>query len=375
MTGHPLKQLHEMGQSVWLDNLTRTSVRDGRLGRLIEEDGLSGVTSNPAIFHEAIASGEAYRTEIADLARRGAPAKAIYETLAIEDIQGAADLLRPTFDRSGGDDGFVSLEVSPHLARDTRATIAEAARLWEAVSRPNALIKIPGTDEGVPAIEECLTRGISINVTLLFSTAAHRKVIEAWWRALERRRTRGEPLNNVHSVASYFLSRIDVLVDRRLDAMSDGGDEAEQARVLRGRAAIASARLAYRLWTALHESERWQALQAAGAHVQKTLWASTSTKDDRYSDVRYVEALIGPRTINTMPDATLEAFRDHGQVEATLTRDVDQAKRDIAALGRIGIDLDEVAAVLVEEGIRKFVEPFDQLLHTLDSKAHASHAA
>lgn len=375
MTRNPLRQLQEKGQSVWLDNLTRAALRDGRLQRLVDQDGLSGVTSNPAIFHKAMTKGSDYENAIIALAREGAAAREIYETLAIEDIRAAADLLAVTFARTGGDDGFVSLEVSPRLARDTRGTIDEAERLWKMVDRPNVFIKIPGTLEGVPAIEECLARGIPINVTLLFSTAAHERVIEAFWRALERRRDQKKPLGEVRSVASYFLSRIDTHVDAQLDEMAEQGDHGNEVRALRGKAAIASAKIAYALWTDLHRSERWKALEQAGARPQKTLWASTSTKDDAYSDVRYIEALIGPQTINTMPDDTLDAFRDHGRVADTLTRGVDEARDEVARLAKIGIDLDQVADALVQEGIEKFIKPFDGLLDTLESKRERTRIA
>lgn len=374
MTSHPLRRLRELGQSVWLDNLTRESVQDGHLRRLVEEDGLSGVTSNPSTFKKAIVDGDRYDGEIRRLARQGAGPREIYETLAVEDVQAAADILRPEFDRTRGDDGFVSLEVAPDLAHDTTGTVDEACRLWGAVQRPNVFIKIPGTRAGFPAIEECLTRGVPINVTLLFSRRDHRTVIEAYWRALERRRERGEPIDSVHSVASYFLSRIDVMVDARLDAMSRQGSDAGEADVLRGRAAIASAKLAYVRWKELHEESRWKELEQAGAHVQKTLWASTSTKDERYSDVRYVEPLIGPRTISTMPGKTLDAFRNHGRAHPTLEHDVDGAREDLARLANAGIDMDEVAAALVEEGIGKFAGPFDEMLEALESETKAARA-
>lgn len=372
MTTHPLLRLRELGQSVWLDNLTRASVQGGHLRGLVEEDGLSGVTSNPSTFKKAIADGEDYDDAIRRLARGGKTPREIYETLAIEDVQSAADILRPVFDRTGGDDGFVSLEVSPHLARDTQGTIDEACRLWAAVKRPNVFIKIPGTREGVPAIEECLTRGVPINITLLFSMRAHRSVIEAYWRALERRRERGETIDGVHSVASYFLSRIDVMVDKRLDAMGEKGTHTDEAKALRGRAAIASAKLAYLRWRELHEEPRWKTLEEAGARVQKCLWASTSTKDERYSDVRYVEPLIGPRTINTMPEDTIDAFRDHGRAARTLENEVDRARDERARLATIGIDMDEIAEALVEEGIRKFADPFDEMLEALESGTKAA---
>jgi transaldolase/glucose-6-phosphate isomerase len=371
MKKNPLILLTERGQSVWLDNLTRPLIQGGQLARLIREDGLSGVTSNPAIFKKAMTSGDAYDRQIRELASSGKSGVGVYEALAIEDIRGAADLLRPVYDRTEGVDGFVSLEVSPHLARDTRGTIDEAARLWEAVARPNVLIKIPGTEEGVPAVEDCLDRGININITLLFSLAAHKKVIEAYFRAMESRQARGEPLRGVASVASFFLSRIDTKVDKTLDGMIAASRDVEEAKALRGRTAIANARLAYRIWKEMHASDRWAKLAKAGARLQRPLWASTSTKDPKESDVKYVESLIGPQTVNTMPDETIVAFRDHGRVEGTLERDVEEARRTVERLGAIGIDIGRVTAELVDEGIAKFIQPFDALLGALEEKRAA----
>ncbi len=372
MSKNPLVQLSEHGQSVWLDNLARPMLQQGILKKLIDEDGVTGVTSNPAIFKNAMTSGDAYDAQIRALADRDTSATTIYEALAIEDIRGAADILRPVYDRTDGADGFVSLEVSPHLARDTKGTIDEAQRLWKAVQRPNVLIKIPGTVEGTPAIEECLARGININITLLFAIETHRQVIEAYFRAMERRRDRGEPLKNVASVASFFLSRIDVKVDKMLDEMiRGGGDQGARAGEVRGRTAIANAKLAYQLWKDLHAGERWQKLQAAGARYQKPLWASTSTKDPAESDVKYVEALIGPHTVNTMPDETVDAFRDHGRIEDTVGRDLEDERRVLKHLTSIGINIDQVTADLVEEGIDKFVKPFNLLMETLEEKRKA----
>jgi transaldolase len=370
MPANPLVELNRHGQSVWLDDLSRAMIQDGSLARRIREDALTGITSNPKIFRDAIAAKGVYDSRIEALAARGLSPVAIYEHLAIADVRDASDLFRPAYDRTGGTDGFVSLEVSPHLARDTVGTIAEAERLWNAVDRPNVFIKIPGTAEGVPAIEACLTRGINVNITLLFSLQAYRDVMEAYLRALEARHARGEPLGSVASVASFFLSRIDVKIDRWLDERSaKGGDAATAATALRGRAAIASARVAYSLWKAQFSSDRWRALEAAGAHAQKPLWASTSTKDPAYSDVKYVEALIGPDTVNTMPEETLDAFRDHGRVADTIETDLDDDRQALARLGSVGIDLDRATTELVEEGIQKFVQPFDALLETVEERA------
>jgi transaldolase len=358
---NPLRQLPEHGQSIWLDNLSRSMVEGGRLAQLIADDDLRGITSNPAIFHKSITGSDAYDEQIRDNA--DLKPMALYEALAIRDIRGACDVLRPVFDRTNGIDGYVSLEVSPHLARDTKGTVAEAIRLWEAVERENVMIKIPGTAEGIGAIREVLSRGVNVNVTLLFGLDAYREVMEAHLQALELRREKGEPLGAVASVASFFLSRIDVMVDARLDAM-----ETPEAKELRGRAAVASAKLAYELWKGTYAGPRWEALREAGARVQRPLWASTSTKDDAYSDVKYVEALIGPHTVNTLPDETVEAFRDHGKVEDTVELDLDAERAALDRLAALGIEIGPVADALVEEGIVKFVKPFDALLAALDEK-------
>ena len=368
MAENPLLQLVSHGQSVWLDNLTRTMIQDGTLDRRIAEDGLSGITSNPAIFEKAISGSEAYDGQIRELADSSMSTVELFEALAIRDIQGATDKLRGVFDATGGDDGYVSLEVSPHLARDTGGTIDEAERLWKAVDRPNLFIKIPGTPEGVPAVAEALARGINVNITLLFSLDAYRDVMGAHLEALERRVGAGEDPGGVASVASFFLSRIDVMIDEKLDAMVEAGEHAEEAAALRGRAAVASAKLAYRLWKGTYSGPRWQGLEAAGARVQKPLWASTSTKDPSYPDLKYVEPLIGPRTVNTMPDSTLDAFRDHGRAAVTVEEGLDEAENDLRRLAAIGIDLDRVTDALVEEGIEKFIKPFDSLLRTLEQE-------
>ena len=368
MPNNPLLKLKSAGQSVWLDNLSRPLIQDGDLARLIREDGVSGITSNPVIFRNAMLSGAAYDTQIGELIDQGKPTIAIYETLAINDIQAAAGLLMPVFTGTGGADGFVSLEVSPHLARDTRGTVDEARRLWETVARPNVLIKIPGTDEGIPAIEECLASGVNINITLLFSLEAYRKVMEATFRALERRREQGAPLDTVASVASFFLSRIDTKVDGELSVRIASGERSAEARRLQGRAAVASAKLAYGLWKEMHAGDRWAALLAAGARVQRPLWASTSTKNPDYPDVMYVAPLIGPQTVNTMPEVTLDAFRDHGEVAPTVEQGLDEARGVMRQLAALGIDIDRVTDELIEEGIQKFAQPFDELLAALEGK-------
>lgn len=368
MASHPLLDLKQHGQSVWLDNLSRPLIRSGELQRLVQEDGITGVTSNPAIFNKAMTSGTAYDEAMTKLVQAGKTTLEIYEALAITDIQDACDVLRPVHDATGGSDGFVSLEVSPHLADDTQGTIEEAARLWNTVGRRNLLVKIPGTAAGVPAVEACLTRGINVNVTLLFSLAAHADVIDAHIRALKTRAGKGEDLRQIASVASFFLSRIDVKLDPMLASMARDGEHATKARDLMGKVAVANAKLAYGLWQGKMESADWRALAAAGARVQKPLWASTSTKNPDYSDVMYVEPLIGPHTVNTMPDETIVAFKNHGQAGLTVTSGVEEARATLASLADLGIDMDRVTDELLAEGITKFVKPFDDLLAALEAK-------
>jgi transaldolase len=367
MADNPLLEVAEHGQSIWLDNISRGMIRDGSLQKLIDEDGISGVTSNPAIFNKAMTQGNDYDDQIRKLGEEGKSTEQIFEIMAIDDIQDACDAFRPVYDRTNGTDGFVSLEVSPHLARDTEGTKNDALRLWKAVNRPNVLIKIPGTPEGIPAIRECLAEGVNVNITLLFSLDAYRSVMEAHLGAMEDRVARGLPLAPVASVASFFLSRIDSKVDKMLDAMKDGEHGAE-ASALRGTAAIASARVGYEMWQGMYSGDRWQALADAGARYQKPLWASTSTKDDAYSDVLYVETLIGPHTINTLPGETIEAFRDHGKVADTVGDDIEGQHRILARLEAIGVSMQQVTDDLVTEGVKKFVEPYDALITALEEK-------
>jgi transaldolase len=367
MSSNPLLGLKKHGQSVWLDNINRELIEHGGLATLIRDDGVCGVTSNPAIFKVAMTEGEAYDPQFRELAGMDIHVKELFERMAIKDIQDAADLLREVFDASDGTDGFVSLEVSPHLAHDTRGTTDEALRLWQAVARPNVLIKIPGTPEGVPAIESCLAQGVNVNVTLLFSLEAYRQVIDAYFNAMETRLDRGESLR-VASVASFFLSRIDSKVDDLLDKLIESGPSAAEAEALKGRAAVANAKLAYRLWREMFAGDRWTRLEQAGAHVQKPLWASTSTKNPEYSDVKYVETLIGPQTINTMPDETLVAFRDHGRVADTVETDLDAERDALDRLERLGIDMQRVTHELAVEGVEKFIKPFDVLIQALEEK-------
>lgn len=367
--GNRLRHLEALGQSLWLDHIERALLVNGGLERLIGDDGISGVTSNPAIFEKAIAQHAEYDAAIMQLARNGLDAPAIYETLAIEDVRRAADLLRDVYETSFGReccgrDGYVSLEVSPHLAYDTAATAAEARRLWSLVGRPNLMIKVPATRAGLPAIRQLIAEGINVNVTLLFGVARYREVAESHLAGLEDRLANGGALDHVASVASFFLSRIDTLVDGFLDR-----DNRAQARELRGRTAIACARLAYQEYLELAHSTRWQALAAHGAHPQRLLWASTSTKDPAYDDVMYVDALIGPDTVNTLPPETVTAYRDHGHPELRLEQELDAARELPGQLAALGLELDMVGDELERQGVQKFIEPYERLLATLKRRA------
>lgn len=362
--GNRLRRLEVLGQSLWLDYIERKLLADGAMERLISVDGISGVTSNPAIFEKAIVQHSEYDAAIAELARSGLDAQKIYEELVIEDVCLAADLLRGVYETSGRRDGYVSLEVSPRLAYETAATVAEAKRLWGRVARPNLMIKVPATREGLPAIRQLIAAGINVNATLLFGIARYREVAESYIAGLEEWLANGGALDHVASVASFFLSRIDTLVDHSLDR-----DKRSQARELRGRTAIACARLAYQEYRALAGSARWQALAARGARTQRLLWASTSTKDPAYDDVMYVEALIGPDTVNTLPPETLDAYRDHGNPALRLEENADMTNALPGQLAALGLDLDEVSAELERQGVQKFIEPYDKLLATLKQRA------
>lgn len=366
-----LRKLASYGQSYWMDDLSRDLLRNGDLPRQIRDAGLRGITSNPAIFGQAIGGSAAYDEQIARGARSGRTALQIYEDLTCQDIRDACDALLPVHQETGGVDGFVSLEVSPLLARDTAGSIAEGAHLAQLVGRPNLMIKIPGTAEGVPAAEELLFRGINVNVTLLFSIESYQAVAEGWFRALERRKAAGQPLNNVASVASFFVSRIDTLVDQLLGhrIRPDGSSALEpHPKTLQGQVAVANAKLAYATFRRMAASDRWKALEAAGARPQRLLWASTGTKNPAYSDVMYVEPLIGAHTVNTMPAATAAAFDDHGKLGKTLPRAVPQARKVLKDLKAVGIDLKRVTWQLENEGIQKFIEPFDKLLANIEAK-------
>jgi transaldolase len=363
---NPLRQVHRLGQSIWLDDIRRSWLREGHLARLISDDALAGVTSNPAIFAKAIGEGAEYNDAIASLARAGKSTNDIYEALALEDVQAAADLFRQTYDSANGADGFVSLEVSPHLADDTKATIAEGLRLWQAFNRPNAMIKVPGTLAGLPAITDLIAAGVNINITLLFSVDRYRAVVDAYLAGLEQRVKAGQPIDKVASVASFFLSRIDTLIDPKLDSMNT-----PEAKARRGRAAIASARLAYQYYKQWTNTDRWRALAAKGAKPQRLLWASTSTRDPAYKDTMYVEALIAPNTVNTLPPATIDAFRDHGDAAVRIEEDLAEAKETVQVLRNLGIELETVSDQLEREGVKKFKEPFDALFAMLGKRVES----
>jgi transaldolase/glucose-6-phosphate isomerase len=363
-----LRSLQDYGQSLWLDYIQRSLVAGGELKRLIEEDGVKGVTSNPSIFAKAITEGSEYRDALRERGRRGDSAQQIYEALAIEDVRGAADVLRPVYDATGRRDGYVSLEVSPHLAHDTEGTVAEARRLWASVNRPNLMIKVPGTPEGIPAVQALIAVGVNVNVTLLFSREAYRAAAHAYLAGLERRVADGADVAQVASVASFFVSRIDANVDAKLDRLAESAASGERARLagLRGRAAIANARLAYRMFRELGDSPRWRALAQAGAAPQRLLWASTSTKSPAYRDVIYVEELIGPDTVNTLPPATLAAFRDQGRLRASLGEDPEGAAAVMAEIEAAGIAFDRVTDELLAEGVRSFAQAFEGLLAAIE---------
>lgn len=364
MMANRLRALADEGQAVWLDFLDRSFLAEGGLTRLIEQDGVTGVTSNPSIFEKAIGNGRAYDEDIAAQIRRGeVSVTEIYEHLAITDIQTAADALRPVYDRLDGADGFASIEVSPLLASSTGGTIEEAGRLWSAIDRPNLMVKVPGTKEGAPAVRALTAEGLNINITLLFALDMYKAVAEAFIAGLEDRVAKGEDISRIASVASFFVSRIDTQIDKAIDARVKAGDaETEALAALRGKVAIANAKLAYQHYLDLVASDRWQALAARGARPQRLLWASTGTKDPAFSDVLYVETLIGRDTINTMPPATIEAFRDHGVVTPSLTSDIDHERRVLSEAERLGLDLAGVTAALVVAGIDQFSDAADSLL-------------
>ncbi len=368
---NPLKALHEFGQSPWLDYIRRSLITSGELQRLIDEDGLMGVTSNPAIFEKAITGSNDYAEALAEYDPENLDAPTLYERLAIKDIQDAADILRQVYDRTNRRDGYVSLEVSPYLAQDTQGTIDEARRLWKAVDRPNLMVKVPATPEGVPAIQTLISEGININVTLLFSQDAYKSVAEAYIAGLEAFAASGGEVARVASVASFFISRIDSMIDSLCDAKLKAGatgDDKARLENLKGKVAIANARLTYQIYKDLFSGERWDKLAAHNAQTQRILWASTGTKNPSYSDVLYIDELIGPDTVNTIPPATWDAYRDHGKRRASLEENLAGAQATMDDLAAAGISMDEVTSTLLLDAVRLFAEPFDKLLNSLDRK-------
>jgi len=370
---NPLKDLLKFGQSVWLDYIRRDLLTSGELKRLIEEDGLRGMTSNPTIFEKAIAGGALYDDLLNSLrSRTDLDAKGRFEILAIRDIQDAADILRPVYDSSKRRDGYVSLEVSPYLARDTKGSLEEARRLWKAVGRENVMVKIPGTAAGLPAIQQALSEGININVTLLFAQDVYVKVAEAYIAGLEQFAKSGGDVSKMASVASFFISRIDSAVDAIIDAklkVSKDAREQGQLKSLHGKVAIANGKQTYEKYQAIFSTDRWKALAAKGAQTQRVLWASTSTKNPAYRDVLYVEELIGPDTVDTIPPATFDAFRDHGKLRPSLTEDLASAHKTMEAAAKVGISMKEVTDKLTDDGVRLFSEAFDKLLAAVEKSS------
>ncbi|RZT56807.1 transaldolase [Sphingomonas sp. BK036] len=370
-----LNDLEGFGQAVWLDFVDRKFLEAGGLQKLVDEDGLTGVTSNPSIFEKAMGHGEAYDSTLAKFDKENPGAATIdrYEHLAIQDIKAAAETLKPVYDKLDAKDGYVSLEVSPYISDDTDATIAEAKKLWGMVDRPNLMIKIPGTLAGAPAIASTIASGINVNVTLLFAVDAYVRVAEAYAMGLEERVRQGQPIDKIASVASFFVSRIDSSIDKEIDARVEKGDaEADALKAVRGKVAIANAKMAYQWYLDFLKSDRWQALAAKGAQPQRLLWASTGVKDPSYPDTLYIDTLIGKDTVNTMPPKTMDAFRDHGTAAETITQDVDAARHVLAEAERLGLDLNGVTGKLVEEGVASFVKAFDDLLGAIAKKQPAT---
>jgi len=366
----PAIAVRRFGQSIWLDSISRDMLRSGAFRRLVEQEGVAGCTSNPTIFDKAISGSDTYDEQLGALAAEGLDAAAIFDQLARTDLQEAADILRPLYEDTGGHDGFVSWEVSPELAYDTEATMREVRRLWALLDRPNAMIKIPATRAGLPAIHQMLYEGININITLLFSITRYEEVMEAYLSALERRLAEGKPIAAIRSVASFFVSRVDTLIDTQLDAMLERAAPAERERLrtLRSKVAIANAKLAYQRFKQIFSGPRWQALAAHGAALQRPLWASTSTKDPSLPDTYYVDNLIGPHTVNTLPPHTLAAFNDHGRVAPTLEEGLAEAQATMDRLAEVGIDIVAVTDQLEREGVRAFADSFVALRRAIDEK-------
>ncbi|MEO8190657.1 MAG: transaldolase [Acidobacteriota bacterium] len=373
MTGNPLQRLNALGQSIWYDYIRRDLFTSGRLEKLIREDGLTGMTSNPTIFQKAIADSELYDEDMRRFSGEGKDTYRVFEALEVQDVQRAADLFRPVFERTGGDDGFVSIEVGPRLALDMQGTVEEARRLWTSCERANVMVKIPGTKECVPAIRQCLEEGININVTLLFSVERYREVMEAYLAGMEARAAAGQPVDRVRSVASFFVSRVDTLADKKIDARAKEGTERDRAlaKDLRSKIGIANARIAFQAFEEIFGGSRFAKLAQNGAKRQKPLWASTSTKDPALPDLYYVEALIAPDTVDTMPPETLEAYRDHGDPKVRIHDDLQAAHAAFRGLTELGIDDKAIFRELEDEGIRKFSDSYDSLMKTLQDKQQA----
>ena len=366
-----LLEIKAYGQSIWMDNLNRGLIQSGELEDLIQNQNISGITSNPAIFQKAIAGNVIYDADIESGIRAGKSVQDIYESLVFNDIRNACDVLRPIYESTDGLDGYVSIEVPPSLARDTQGTVQEALRYYKTIDRANVMVKIPGTPEGLVAVEQVIKEGVNVNVTLLFAVDSYVETAWAYIRGLEARAEAGQDINKISSVASFFLSRIDTKVDERIDDLLKGEDnlsEKAELEELKGKVAIANAKIAYQKYQEIFGSDRWQALAQKGANVQRLLWASTSTKNPAYSDVMYVNELIGPDTVNTLPPETIEACADHCDIANRIDTNVDQAENILRTLAEVGINLDQVMAELLEEGIDKFIKPFDSLIGSLQEK-------
>lgn len=364
---NPIEKLHALGQSIWYDNIERRLLQNGELAAMIARGEIRGVTSNPSIFHNAIAKSSDYDAALLPLAKAGATKEEIYETLAVEDIQAACDFFRPLYDETAGGDGYVSLEVSPYLANDTDGTAADAVRLWSWVNCPNLMIKIPATKEGLPAITQSIAAGININVTLIFSIQRYEEVMQAYLAGLEQRLSVGQSISKVASVASFFVSRIDSNIDNQLEAIGS-----QEALALRGQIAVANAKLAYAAHKKAFSGQRWEKLLAAGGYAQRPLWASTSTKDPAYPDTKYVDGLIGPNTVNTVPPATLAAFADHGTAELTLEADLAAAQAAMDQLAVLGISMAEATQTLEDQGVTAFANAFTALLDSVEKRRIAA---